>query len=63
MFFLNQWISSPIASYLVVNTVNNNIEEPMALDVQLRGLYFEPNEAKFALVGILNGGKKDYRQH
>ena len=38
--------------------VDNDIEAPKALDVQLRCLHIEPSEANFALAAILNGSKK-----
>ena len=48
---------------LLYNGHYHDIEAPMALDVQPRGLHIEPNEANFALAAILNSGKKDYRQY
>ena len=45
-----------------VTTGHNDIEAPKALDVQLRGLHIESNEANFIFAAILNGSRKDYHQ-
>ena len=49
-------VLGPLLFNIFIN--DNDIQAPKVLVVQLRGLHIETSEANFALVAILNGGKR-----